>query len=45
MKNSVRPSLRSFEELECWKKCRELRMFVAREVVPSLPKDERFPIG
>ena len=37
--------LRSFQDLECWKKCRELRLFVAREVVPALPKDERYRLG
>lgn len=34
--------LKTFEDLECWKACRELRVFVAREVVPTLPKAERF---
>ena len=28
--------IKTFEDLECWKKCRELRLFVAREVVPTL---------
>ena len=37
--------LQSFEELECWKKCRELRLFVAREVVPQLPKEEKYRLG
>ena len=31
-----------FENLECWQACRELRRFVARELVPVLPADERF---
>ena len=34
-----------FEDLECWKKCRELRIFVAKEIVPALPKEERFRSG
>ncbi len=34
-------SLRSFEELECWKAGRELRLFVARMVVPNLPTAEK----
>ena len=40
-----RAAVRSFEDLDCWKACRELRLFVAREIVPSLPKDERFRLG
>lgn len=34
--------VRSFEELDCWKACRALRLFVAREVVRVLPADEKF---
>ena len=37
--------IRTFEDLECWKACRELRMFVAKEVVPTLPKEERFGLA
>lgn len=37
--------IRTFEELECWKKSRELRIFVAKEVVPALPKHERYRLG
>jgi four helix bundle protein len=37
--------VRSFEDLDCWKAAREFRLFVSREVVPSLPKDERFRMG
>lgn len=32
----------TFEDLDCWKASRELRLFVARKVCPMLPKDERF---
>lgn len=31
-----------FEDLECWQACRQLRIFVKREVIPLLPSDERF---
>jgi four helix bundle protein len=31
--------------LECWKHCRTLRLFVAQEIVPALPKDERHRLG
>ena len=40
-----RESLRTFEDLECWKACRELRIFVARSLIKALPKDERFRLG
>src|ERR1044072_1847694 len=39
------PPIRGFEDLECWKACRELRLFVVRQVVPRLPKDERYRMG
>lgn len=34
--------VRSFEELDCWRACRELRRFIAFDVVRALPGDERF---
>jgi four helix bundle protein len=34
-------AIRSFEDLECWKACRRLRLFVAQRVVPLLPLDEK----
>lgn len=37
--------IRSFEDLECWKAARELRRFVHRDVIPTLPKEERFRLG
>ena len=37
--------IKTFEDLDCWKKCRELRLFVANEVVPALPKEERYRLG
>jgi four helix bundle protein len=39
------PPIRTFEDLERWQACRELRLFVARQVVPALPKEERFRLG
>src|ERR1700745_682265 len=39
------PQIRTFEELDCWKHCRNLRLFVARQVMPSLPKEERYRLG
>ncbi len=41
----MNPPVHSFENLDCWKQCRALRLFVAREVVPQLPRDERFRLG
>lgn len=38
-------AIRTFEDLECWKACRELRIFVARVLCKALPKDERYRIG
>jgi four helix bundle protein len=38
-------TISSFEELECWKMCRGLRLFISREVLPVLPKDERYRLG
>jgi four helix bundle protein len=40
-----RDSLRTFEDLECWKACRELRVFVARNLCRALPKEERYRLG
>ncbi len=35
-------AIHSFEDLECWRACRRLRLFVAKTVVPVLPEQERF---
>lgn len=32
----------NFEQLECWRACRELRIFVTRTVIPLLPVCEKF---
>ena len=39
------PPVRTFQDLECWQHCRKLRLFVAKEVVPALPKHERYRLG
>jgi len=39
------PPIRSFEDLDCWRACRALRLFVAKEIVPGLPKEERYRLG
>jgi four helix bundle protein len=38
-------SIQSFEDLDCWKAGRELRLWVARSIVPALPKEERYRLG
>ncbi len=35
----------SFEDLECWQACRRLRIFIAKTVVPTLPKEERYGLA
>ena len=45
MKTSNASTIKTFEDLECWKQCRVLRLFVAKEVVPALPKEERYRLG
>lgn len=37
--------INSFEDLECWKACRDLRLFVAKEILAILPKEERYRLG
>lgn len=37
--------IKTFEELACWKKCRDLRVFVAKTVIPNLPRDEKYRLG
>ncbi len=38
-------SIKTFEDLECWKACREIRLFIAKEIVPALPREERYRLG
>jgi len=34
-----------FEDLDCWKTCRELRKFVHEKVLPLLPSEERYRLS
>jgi len=34
--------IRSFQDLDCWKACRALRIFVAKECLPVAPRDEKY---
>jgi len=45
MKITNSTTIRTFEDLECWKQCRLLRLFVAKQVVPILPREERYRLG
>ena len=45
MKTGKPTAISTFEDLQCWKDCRVLRLFVAKEVFPALPKDERYRLG
>jgi four helix bundle protein len=37
----VKESFKSFEEMECWKACREVRQFIAK-LVKKYPQDEKY---
>jgi len=41
----TKKTVRNFEDLECWKACRELRLFVSGNIVPLLPKSEQYRLG
>lgn len=38
-------TVRTFEDLECWKACREVLTFVHREILTVLPKQEIYRLG
>ena len=39
----TKESLKSFEELDCWQACTELRRFIS-ELVKKYPKEEKFAL-
>lgn len=43
MENEKRESFKSFEELDCWKACRDVRRFII-ELVKKYPHEEKFSI-
>jgi len=45
MTTSPPKPIKTFEDLECWKQCRSLRLFVSKEVVPALPRIEHHRLG
>ena len=38
-------SYKDFTTLDAWKKAREVKLFFYREVIPLLPREERFNLG
>jgi len=38
-------TIKSFEDLNCWKACRELRLFISKQIVPTLPKYKQYRLG
>lgn len=45
MAGDVTSHTQNFEQLECWKACRELRIFVVKKVIPQLPDCEKFRLA
>ena len=41
----MKEKITSFEQLDCWQACRELRRFVARGVVPKLGREEKYRLA
>ena len=37
--------IRSLEDSDCWKAGRDVRLFVAKVILPALPKEERYRLG
>ncbi|MDF1517631.1 MAG: four helix bundle protein [Lutibacter sp.] len=37
-------TIHSFEELECWKAAREVKIFVSKNILKKLPKDEQYDL-
>lgn len=37
--------IENFENIDCWKACRELKSFIRGKVLPSLPTEERYRLS
>ena len=37
--------IRTFEDLDCWKACRDLRIFISKQILPVLPGDDKRRLG
>ncbi|MDP2059498.1 MAG: four helix bundle protein [Flavobacteriaceae bacterium] len=38
-------TLHSFEDLDCWKEARVMRIFISEALIPQLPSDEKFMLS
>jgi four helix bundle protein len=45
MKITSSTAITTFEDLDCWKQCWVLRLFVTKQVVLILPRGERYRLG
>lgn len=36
---------KTFRDLDCWQACRELRLFVSKQILPILPREEKYRLG
>ncbi|HEX9252568.1 MAG TPA: hypothetical protein VF870_10015 [Ignavibacteriaceae bacterium] len=36
---------KDFVTLEAWKKCREVKLFFYNEIIPLIPKEEKYNLG
>ena len=41
----MKGNIKTFEDLDCWKQCRKLRISVTKDILPVLPKYEKYLIG
>jgi four helix bundle protein len=44
-RNGQYTMIKSFEDLNCWKACRQLRIFITKQIIPCLPKYELYRLG
>jgi four helix bundle protein len=44
-RKDMKDVINTFEDLKCWQACRELRRFVMKRVVPTLPPDEKYRLA
>lgn len=44
MENRIKDKIQSFEDLECWKACNEVKMFIAG-IIKKLPAQEKYDLA
>ena len=42
---NIKENPRDFTFLDCWKKCREVKLVFYREIIPELPSEEKYNLG